>query len=64
MGASLVSTTPLTDCAILGFVVADECHHIAASAFFHVINRTPAKYWLGLTATPERRDGLEDLLYH
>ncbi|MBY0443448.1 MAG: DEAD/DEAH box helicase [Mycobacteriaceae bacterium] len=47
-----------------GFVVTDECHHIAASAFFHVINRIPAKYWLGLTATPERRDGLEDLIYH
>jgi superfamily II DNA or RNA helicase len=47
-----------------GFVVADECHHIAASAFFHVLNRIPAKYWLGLTATPERRDGLEDLIYH
>ena len=47
-----------------GFVVVDECHHIAASAFFHVINRIPAKYWLGLTATPERRDGLEDLIYH
>lgn len=47
-----------------GFVVADECHHIAASAFFHVLNRIPAKFWLGLTATPERRDGLEDLIYH
>jgi superfamily II DNA or RNA helicase len=47
-----------------GFVVIDECHHIAASAFFHVLNRIPAKYWLGLTATPERRDGLEDLIYH
>ena len=47
-----------------GFVIADECHHIAASAFFHVLNRIPAKYWLGLTATPERRDGLEDLIYH
>ncbi|MGH3564286.1 MAG: TOTE conflict system archaeo-eukaryotic primase domain-containing protein, partial [Mycobacterium sp.] len=50
--------------ASYGFAVADECHHIAASAFFHVINRIPAKYWLGLTATPERRDGLEDLIYH
>src|ERR1700758_2551464 len=47
-----------------GFVIVDECHHIAASAFFHVLNRIPAKYWLGLTATPERRDGLEDLIYH
>ncbi len=47
-----------------GFVVVDECHHIAASAFFHVLNRIPAASWLGLTATPERRDGLEDLIYH
>jgi hypothetical protein len=28
------------------------------------LNRIPARYWLGLTATPERRDGLEDLIYH
>jgi hypothetical protein len=47
-----------------GFVIVDECHHVAASAFFHVLNRIPARYWLGLTATPERRDGLEDLVYH
>ena len=32
--------------------------------FFHVLSRIPARYWLGLTATPERRDGLEDLIYH
>jgi superfamily II DNA or RNA helicase len=47
-----------------GFVIVDECHHIAASAFFGVLNRIAAQYWLGLTATPERRDGLEDLIYH
>ena len=47
-----------------GFAIVDECHHIAASAFFGVLNRIPARYWLGLTATPERRDGLEDLIYH
>ena len=47
-----------------GFGIVDECHHVAASAFFNVLNRIPAKYWLGLTATPERRDGLEDLIYH
>jgi hypothetical protein len=46
-----------------GFVIVDECHH-DASAFFHVLNRIPARHWLGLTATPERRDGLEDLIYH
>jgi hypothetical protein len=47
-----------------GFVIVDECHHVAASAFFRVLSRIPARYWLGLTATPERRDGLEDLIYH
>lgn len=47
-----------------GFIIVDECHHVAASAFFHVLNRIPARYWLGLTATPERRDGLEGLIYH
>ncbi len=47
-----------------GFVIADECHHVAASAFFAVLSRIPARYWLGLTATPERRDGREDLIYH
>lgn len=47
-----------------GFVIVDECHHIAAAAFSGVLDRIPARYWLGLTATPERRDGLEDLIYH
>jgi superfamily II DNA or RNA helicase len=46
-----------------GFVIVDECHHVAASAFFGVLSRITARYWLGLTATPERRDGLEDLIY-
>jgi len=47
-----------------GFVIVDECHHVAASAFFGVLSRIAARFWLGLTATPERRDGLEDLIYH
>ena len=47
-----------------GFVIVDECHHVAASAFTDVLNRIPARYWLGLTATPYRRDELDDLIYH
>ncbi|WP_067470514.1 DEAD/DEAH box helicase [Nocardia amamiensis] len=47
-----------------GFVVVDECHHVAAMAFTDVLNKIPAKYWLGLTATPYRRDRLDDLIYH
>ncbi|RMB71836.1 DEAD/DEAH box helicase [Rhodococcus sp. SBT000017] len=47
-----------------GFVVVDECHHVPGTAFSTVLNQIPSKYWLGLTATPYRRDGLDDLIFH
>lgn len=47
-----------------GFVIVDECHHVPAAAFSHVMNQIPARYWLGLTATPYRRDKLDWLIYH
>lgn len=40
----------------------DECHHIPAVSFEKVINRAPIRYILGLTATPYRRDGLQDII--
>jgi hypothetical protein len=43
-------------------VVADECHHIPAAAFEHAVKQIPARRWLGLTATPYRRDKLDDLI--
>lgn len=45
-----------------GLVVADECHHIPAAAFTHAVKQIPARRWLGLTATPYRRDKLDDLI--
>jgi superfamily II DNA or RNA helicase len=45
-----------------GLVVADECHHVPAAAFEHVVKQIPARCWLGLTATPYRRDKLDDLI--
>lgn len=45
-----------------GLVVADECHHIPAAAFEHAVTQIPARRWLGLTATPYRRDKLDDLI--
>ncbi len=45
-----------------GFVVVDECHHIPAAAFDAAVRTIPARFWLGLTATPYRRDGLDDLI--
>jgi superfamily II DNA or RNA helicase len=48
--------------ASYGLVVVDECHHIPAAAFEDVVRRLPARRWLGLTATPHRRDRLDDLI--
>ena len=45
-----------------GLVILDEAHHVAASTFHSVVDRCPARYRLGLTATPEREDGLTALL--
>jgi len=45
-----------------GLVVVDECHHIPAAAFEHAVKQVPARRWLGLTATPYRRDQLDDLI--
>lgn len=47
-----------------GQIIADECHHVPAAAFTDVMNHIPAHYWLGLTATPYRRDHLDELMYH
>jgi superfamily II DNA or RNA helicase len=45
-----------------GFVVVDECHHVPAAAFEAAVRTIPARQWLGVTATPYRRDGLDDLI--
>jgi superfamily II DNA or RNA helicase len=44
-----------------GQVIVDECHHLAAAAYEHSVKPMAARFWLGLTATPKRRDGLGDL---
>jgi superfamily II DNA or RNA helicase len=45
-----------------GLIVVDECHHVPAAAFEHAVKQIPARRWLGLTATPYRRDKLDDLI--
>jgi superfamily II DNA or RNA helicase len=40
-----------------GHVVVDECHHVSAASFERVLSEVKARYVLGLTATPRRRDG-------
>ena len=41
-----------------GLIICDECHHAAAPQLELVLKSTPAKYVYGLSATPERSDGL------
>ena len=45
-----------------GLIVVDECHHVPAAAFEHAVKQIPARRWIGLTATPYRRDQLDDLI--
>lgn len=48
--------------ASFGTVVLDEAHHAPARVFRQVLSNIPAKYRFGLTATPERSDGLTPML--
>ena len=47
-----------------GLVIADECHHLAARQFCRSIAKYPFKYTLGLSATPDRADGLARVFKH
>lgn len=46
-----------------GHVIIDECHHIGAASFDAILKKTKAKYVLGLTATPIRRDGQQPIIF-
>ncbi len=45
-----------------GLVVIDECHHVPAVSTENVAKLAPARYVLGLTATPQRRDGHQPII--
>jgi superfamily II DNA or RNA helicase len=65
--AMLPSLSRATDFAAAlagyGLVVVDECHHLPATTFELLMKACPARRVVGLTATPERKDRLEKLLY-
>jgi hypothetical protein len=44
-------------------IIVDECHHIPAVTFELIIKGFGGKYLLGLSATPNRKDGLEPILF-
>src|SRR5262249_4226180 len=43
-------------------MICDECHHLPGSGYRSVAELAIAPFRLGLTATPERSDGGEELL--
>lgn len=46
-----------------GHVIVDECHHLSAFSFEAILKRAKAKYVLGLTAIPVRRDGQQPIIF-
>ena len=48
-----------------GFTIFDECHHLGAAYFCQALKKIQTKYMLGLSATPDREDGLSIVFeYH
>lgn len=41
-----------------GLTIVDECHHIASEVFSQAFQKITSKHMLGLSATPDRKDGL------
>ncbi|MBM3337236.1 MAG: DEAD/DEAH box helicase, partial [Betaproteobacteria bacterium] len=46
-----------------GQLIVDECHHVGAVSFDAILKRSKAKYVMGLTATPIRRDGQQPIIF-
>jgi len=46
-----------------GHLIIDECHHIASRTFSSLFYKIQTKYMLGLSATPDRKDGLSKVIY-
>lgn len=49
--------------AVIGVVVIDEAHHFPAAQFLETAAKFKAKHIIGLTATPDRKDGLQTYMY-
>ncbi len=45
------------------FVIVDECHHIPAVTFEKILKKFEGKYILGLSATPNRKDGMQPIIF-
>lgn len=46
-----------------GQIIVDECHHVSAVSFETLLMSAAARYVVGLTATPVRRDGQQPIIF-
>lgn len=46
-----------------GQVIIDECHHISAPNYERLLSEVHARYVMGVTATPERLDGHQPIIF-
>lgn len=64
MMQSLVRKDEVVDLvANYGQIIVDECHHLPAFSFERVLTEVKARYVVGLTATPYRRDGHQPIIH-
>ena len=47
----------------IGFSIFDEVHHTSSDTFSKALMKVQSRFALGLSATPERRDGLSHVFY-
>jgi superfamily II DNA or RNA helicase/very-short-patch-repair endonuclease len=46
-----------------GHIIIDECHHLSAHSFERAISQAKGKYVLGLSATVQRKDGHQPIIF-
>lgn len=46
-----------------GHLIIDECHHLSAQSFERAVSFAKAKYVLGLSATLQRKDGHQPIIF-
>ena len=46
-----------------GQIIVDECHHISAPNYERLLSEAHARYVVGVTATPERLDGHQPIIF-
>lgn len=47
-----------------GFIISDECHRVGAQTWSDIIPRFSARWRMGLTATPRRKDDAEGVFFN